>query len=276
MRTWLITGCSTGLGRAIAETVLKIGEQVVVTARNVDAVADIVAAHADRALALALDVTDAAAVTAAVQAAEARFEVIDVLVNNAGIPYVATIEEGDEAVVRSLFDVNFFGPVRIVKAVLPGMRRRRQGRIIQVSSLSGLAPNTATGNYGSTKRALEAMSESLAREVAPLDIKVTSIAPGNFRTEATGPALRVGPTTITEYHDGAHARMRLVRSAHGKQTGDPNKFASAVVAVADMADPPLKLVLGPDAYAVVTSRLREDLASLEEYRALSESTDFDT
>jgi NAD(P)-dependent dehydrogenase (short-subunit alcohol dehydrogenase family) len=275
MRTWLISGCSSGIGRAIAEHVLAIGEQAVVTARNPRDVADIVAPYTGRAQALALDVADQTSVSAAVAAAQARFGAIDVLVNNAGFGYVTAIEEGDEDAVRALFDVNFFGALRMVKAVLPDMRRRRQGRIIQIGSLAGRISNPATGYYSSSKFALEAMSEALAREVAPLGIKVTSIAPGMFRTDFSGRSLKVGATPIGDYDEGAHARMQLVRSVDGHQQGDPRKLAAAVVTVADMPEPPIQLLLGPDALRAVTARLQEALESIGKHAALSGSTDFD-
>lgn len=275
MRTWLITGCSTGIGRAIARHVLAIGEQAVVTARNPADVADIVAAHPERALAVALDVANPSQAAAAVAAGEARFGAVDVLVNNAGYGYVASIEEGDEAAVKAMYEVNLFGALRMMKAVLPGMRARRSGAILTISSLAGRIANPATGYYSSSKFALEALSEALAREVAELGIRVCAIAPGMFRTDFSGRSLHSGKTPVGDYEGGVHARMALVRSVDGRQQGDPDKLARLVVAVADMPEPPRQIIAGPDAYAAVSARMDEIRAAMEQHRALSIGTDFD-
>jgi NAD(P)-dependent dehydrogenase (short-subunit alcohol dehydrogenase family) len=275
MRTWLITGCSTGIGRAIAEHVLAIGDNAAVTARKPEDVADIVAAFPDRAVALALDVADPKQVTAAVAATEARFGGVDVLVNNAGYGYVASIEEGDEAAIKAMYEVNLFGALRMMKAVLPGMRARRSGSIITISSLAGRISNPATGYYSSSKFALEAISEALSREVAELGIRVCSIAPGMFRTDFSGRSLKTGETAVTDYDAGVHARMALVKSVDGKQAGDPAKLAQLVVAVADMENPPRQLIAGPDAYAAITGRMDEIRSAMEQHQPLSVATNFD-
>ncbi|HET8612038.1 MAG TPA: oxidoreductase [Sphingomonas sp.] len=274
MRTWLITGCSTGIGRAIAGHVLAIGEQAVVTARRAEDIADIVATAPDRAIAAPLDVARPDQVRAAVQAAVDRFGAIDVLVNNAGYGYVAAIEEGDDAAVRAMFDVNFFGALDMIRAVLPGMRARGGGLILNISSLAGRVANPATGFYSASKHALEGLSGALAREVAPLGIRVCSIAPGMFRTDFSGRSLRSGDRGVTDYGH-VHDRMGLVASADGRQQGDPLKLAAAVVAVADMAEPPVQLLLGGDAYRAVAARMEETRAEMEACRDLSCGTDFD-
>ncbi|MES2498007.1 MAG: oxidoreductase [Pseudomonadota bacterium] len=274
-RTWIITGCSTGIGRAIADHVLSTGDRVAVTARRPADVADIVAAYPARAIAIALDVADPAQVTAAVAQAEAHFGTIDVLVNNAGYGYVASIEEGDEAAVKAMYEVNLFGALRMMQAVLPGMRARRSGRIIQISSLAGRISNPATGHYSGTKFALEAVSEALSREVEGLGIRVTSIAAGMFRTDFSGRSLQTGESAVTDYDDGVHARMRLVQSVDGRQPGDPAKLARIVETVADMADPPRQLIAGPDAFAAIGARMDEIRAAMETHKALSVDTNFD-
>lgn len=276
MRTWLVTGCSTGIGRAIAQRALFIGDQVVVTARDVAAIADITAAAPARALALPLDVANQAQVTNAIAAAEARFGGVDILVNNAGYGYVASIEEGDEAEIRAMFDVNLFGALRMIKAVLPGMRARRSGRILTIGSLAGRIANPATGFYSSSKFALEAISEALSREVEALGIKVTSIAPGMFRTDFSGRSLHTGNARIGDYDDGVHARIKLVKSVDGKQNGDPAKLAALVVAVADMDAPPRQIVAGPDAFAAIGARMDEIRAAMDQHHALSIGTNFDS
>ena len=189
MRTWLITGCSTGIGRAIAAHVLAIGEAAAVTARNPADVADIVAAAPDRAIALALDVTDPAQVAAAVAATEQRFGAIDVLVSNAGYGYVSSIEEGDEAAVKAMYEVNLFGALRMMKAVLPGMRARRSGTILSIGSLAGRIANPATGYYSSSKFALEALSDTIRLELRGTNIYVSLIEPGPIRTRFVDNAL---------------------------------------------------------------------------------------
>src|SRR5690242_7589783 len=197
--TWFITGCSTGLGRALAEAVLGRGQRAVVTARDPGRVAGLVADHGDRALALPLDVTDHAQVIDAVKRAEAAFGGIDVLVNNAGYGYLAAIEEGEDDEIRKLFDANVFGLADVTRAVLPGMRARRRGHVVNVSSLGGLAAFGATGYYHATKFAVEGLSESLAAEVAPLGIKVTIVEPAAFRTNWSGPSMRQSANHIDDY-----------------------------------------------------------------------------
>jgi len=275
-RSWIITGCSTGIGRAIASHVLAIGDQAAVTARRPSDVADIVAAHPDRAIALPLDVSDPAQVKTAVAETEARFGKIDLLVNNAGYGYVASIEEGDEAAIKAMYETNFFGALRMMQAVLPGMRARRSGRIIQISSLAGRISNPATGHYSGTKFALEAVSEALSREVEALGIRVCSIAAGMFRTDFSGRSLHTGQSAVSDYDAGVHERMKLVQSVDGKQPGDPMKLARIVEAVADMADPPRQLIAGPDAYRAICARMDEVRAAMTAHEALSIDTHFDT
>lgn len=274
MRNWLITGCSTGIGRAIAEYVLQAGERVVVTARNPADIADFVARFPDRALALPLDVSDAAQVSAAVAQAESWAGPVDVLVNNAGYGYVSSIEEGEEQAIKALFETNFFGALRMMQAVLPAMRAKRAGRIINISSLAGRIANPATGYYSASKFALEAVNSALAREVAEFGIHVTAIAPGMFRTDFSGRSLKANEGAISDYDAGAHARIALVRSVDGRQAGDPMRLAAAVMAVADMADPPVQLLLGPDAFNAVSARMQETLASMESHRELTIGTNF--
>jgi len=275
VRRWIVTGCSSGIGRAIAEHVLASGEAVAVTARDPKAVADIVAAYPERAAAVRLDVADPDQVTAAIAETQARFGGIDVLVNNAGYGYVSSIEEGDEAAVKAMYEVNLFGAIRMMQAVLPDMRARRTGHIIQISSLAGRISNPVTGYYSSSKFALEAVSEALSREVEALGVRVCSIAAGMFRTDFSGRSLKAGEARIGDYDEGAHARMALVRSVDGKQPGDPRKLARLVMAVADMADPPRQLIAGPDALAAVTARMDEIRQAMDAHRALTIDTNID-
>jgi NAD(P)-dependent dehydrogenase (short-subunit alcohol dehydrogenase family) len=190
MSTWLITGCSSGLGRSLAEAALARGHNVAVTAREAAKVNELADSYPDSALALPLDVTNHAQVEQAVGAAEQRFAAVDVLVNNAGYGYRAAIEEGDEADVQALFATHFFGPIALIKAVLPGMRARRHGTIVNVSSIAARIALAGTGYLAAAKAALEAMTAALRKEVAPLGINAMIVEPGAFRTSFIGPSLR--------------------------------------------------------------------------------------
>src|ERR1700722_11354606 len=199
MPTWFITGCSTGLGRALAAAVLDRGDNAVVTARDAAAVRDLAGQYPGTALALSLDVTDGAQVVSAARAAEERFGGIDVLVNNAGYGYRAAVEEGDDADVKQLFATNFFGPVTLIKAVLPGMRARRSGAIVNISSIGARRTPEGSGYYSATKAALEGLSGSLRKELAPLGITVMAVEPGAFRTDFSGRSLAQSGTVIADY-----------------------------------------------------------------------------
>jgi NAD(P)-dependent dehydrogenase (short-subunit alcohol dehydrogenase family) len=268
---WFITGCSTGLGRALATAVLDRGWQAVVTARDVDKIADL---SSDRALVLPLDVTREDQVKAAVRAAEDRFGRVDVLVNNAGYGYLAAIEEGEDAEVRALFDTNVHGLVSVTKAVLPGMRARRSGHIVNLSSLGGLAAFGATGYYHATKFAVEGLSESLAAEVAPLGIGVTIVEPAAFRTNWSGPSMRQSATTIDDYAQTSGARRTSTLATYGNQPGDPARAAEAVITAVTSAEPPPRLLLGAAAYQIATARLDTLRTTFDSWRELTLSTDF--
>ena len=202
MATWLITGCSTGLGRALAQSVLARGHNAVVTARNASTLQDIAAAYPDTALALPLDVTDTAQISSVVQQARTRFGGVDVLVNNAGYGYRAAVEEADDADIRQLFDTNVFGAVDMIKAVLPDMRAKRAGHILNISSIGARIKPAGSGYYSATKAALEGLSGSLHKELQPLGINVTVIEPGAFRTDFAGRSLTQSATAIADYGRG--------------------------------------------------------------------------
>ncbi len=273
-RVWLVTGCSTGIGREIARAVLARGERVVVTARNPDSVADLVAAHPDRALALALDVTDRAQIEQAVSAAEEAFGAIDVLVNNAGYGYMAALEEGEDAEVRRLFDTNYFGVVDLVKAVLPGMRARGRGHVVNMSSMTGLVTNPPNVYYSSTKYALEALTEGLAKEVAPFGIRVSAIEPGGFRTDWATRSMKETATPIDAYAETVGARKQLIKLAGDKLPGDPSRIADAVLLVVEHDDPPLHLLLGHDVLAAFRQKLAEWQASIDAWEAVTKDVNF--
>ncbi|MEO3789070.1 oxidoreductase [Nonomuraea sp. B10E15] len=271
---WFITGCSTGLGRALADAVLAGGGRAAVTARDPAQVADLAARHGDRALALPLDVTDQDQIKEAVTRAESVFGRIDVLVNNAGYGYLAAVEEGEDDEVRALFDTNVFGLLDVTKAVLPGMRARRAGHVVNVSSLGGLAAFGATGYYHATKFAVEGVSESLAAEVAPLGIKVTIVEPGAFRTNWSGPSMRQSPVRIDDYAQTAGARRAATLATYGKQPGDPERAAQAIIAAVGADAPPLRLLLGRAAYDVASARLDTLRTGFDTWRDLTLSADF--
>jgi NAD(P)-dependent dehydrogenase (short-subunit alcohol dehydrogenase family) len=266
MTTWLITGCSTGLGRALAEAVLAHGANVVVTARNVASVQGIADAHPDTALAVALDVTDPEQIAAAVAAAEARFGVVDVLVNNAGYGYRAAIEEADDADVQRLFATNVFGAVAMVKAVLPGMRAQRSGAIVNLSSIGAQFKPAGSGYYAATKAALEGISGSLQKELAPLGIAVIAVEPGGFRTDFAGRSLTQSSVPIADYAETAGKRRIGVGPENGTQPGDPAKAAALLIEAVESPEPPTFLLLGADAvdgYLGVTDALRAEVAAWE-------------
>ena len=272
MSTWLITGCSTGLGRALAEAVLAAGHDAVVTAREESKVADLAGEHA---LTAALDVTVPEQVTDVVRRAEERFGGIDVLVNNAGYGYRAAVEEGDDADVRALFDANFFGAVAMVKAVLPGMRARRSGAIVNISSIGAQVKPVGSGYYAAAKAALEGMTGSLRGELAPLGISVTAVEPGGFRTDFAGRSLTQARTPIADYAETAGRRRKEVDTAHGTQPGDPAKAATAIITAVESAEPPAMLLLGTDALTSYREVLRAQLAEADAWAELTTSTDFD-
>ncbi|PNH81486.1 oxidoreductase [Arthrobacter sp. AFG20] len=275
MTTWLITGCSTGLGRALAQAVLAHGHNAVVTARNVNAVKDIAADFPGTALALPLDVTDKEQISSAVQQAQARFGGIDVLVNNAGYGYRAAVEEADDADIRQLFDTNLFGAVDMIKAVLPDMRAKRAGAILNISSIGARISPAGSGYYSATKAALEGLSGSLHKELQPLGISVTAIEPGAFRTDFAGRSLTQSATAIPDYAETAGKRRKENDTVHGTQPGDPGKAAEAIIAVVESANPPSLLVLGQDAYGAFAAVADVQRAELDQWRELSLSTGID-
>jgi len=275
MSTWLITGCSTGLGRALAQAVLAAGHNAVVTARDEATVADLAEQAPERALAAALDVTDPARASAVVQQAEERFGGVDVLVNNAGYGYRAAVEEGDDADVRTLFETHFYGSVSMIKAVLPGMRARRAGSIVNVSSIGAQITPAGSGYYAAVKAAMEGMSGSLRGELRPLGISVTVVEPGAFRTDFSGRSLTQASTPIADYADTAGKRRKENDTTHGTQPGDPARAGQAILTAVESAEPPAMLLLGTDALTSYRAVLTAALAETEAWEQVSTSTDFD-
>ena len=271
---WFITGCSSGFGRELARLVLERGWRAVVTARNPAQVADLVQGHEDNAIALKLDVTDEGQVAAAAKAAHDRFGQVDVLVNNAGYGYLAAIEEGEDDEVRAMFEANFFGLVAMTRAVLPGMRERHSGAIVNISSIGGIASFPATGYYHATKYAVEGMSESLAQEVAPLGIKVVIVEPGPFRTNWAGPSIKQSATRIPDYEATAGVRRKQTEDRSGKQPGDPVRAAEAIIAAVQSPEPPLHLVLGKPALEIARKKLDALKKDFDTWEATTIGADF--
>lgn len=271
---WFITGSSSGLGYALAKAVLEQGFRAVLTARVPDTVTDLAQAHGENALPLPLDVTDKASIDRAVAEAEAHFGRIDVLVNAAGYGYLAAIEEGEDNGVRAQFETNVFGLLDVTKRVLPGMRTRRQGHIVNFSSLGGLVAFPATGYYHATKFAVEALSESLAQEVAPLGIKTTIVEPGAFRTDWAGRSMIDSEIVIEDYAETAGRRRVQTRSVSGKQPGDPARAATAIIRAVESDTSPLRLLLGASAYTVAMKRLDTLGESFDAWRDTTLAADF--
>ncbi|WP_458071919.1 oxidoreductase [Rhodanobacter sp. BL-MT-08] len=270
---WFITGCSTGLGRAFAQRVIESGARAVITARDASKVADLVAGHEEQALAVALDVNDAAQIKAAVKAAEDKFGRIDVLVNNAGYGYQSTIEEGEDKEIRAQFEANVFGLFAMTQAVLPGMRTRRQGHIFNITSVAGFVGFPGSGFYAASKHAVEGWADALAAEVESLGIKVTCIEPGPFRTDWAGRSLRQTPSRIADYADTAAARMRSTSEGSGKQAGDPALAAQAMIDLVGHPNPPRHLVLGAWGVEKVTAYLEGVLEEMKTWRSVGLATD---
>lgn len=269
---WLITGCSTGFGRELSRVLLGRGNSVVVTARK-PATLDEFAAQ-PKALVAALDVTVPQQIADVVAQAEKRFGRIDVLVNNAGYGYLSALEEGEDDEVRAMFETNVFGLANMSRAVLPGMRARRHGHIVNISSVGGLIGFPGIGYYNATKFAVEGLSEALAKETAPLGIKVTIVEPGPFRTDWAGRSLKTPKDAIADYAQLAGARREAVQRYSGTQQGDPVRGAEAIIQAVESAEPPLHLILGKPAYDLTAAKLKDFAAEMEKWREVSLGADY--
>ncbi|MEU0851291.1 oxidoreductase [Streptomyces flaveolus] len=273
-RTFLITGVSTGLGRAFSREALAAGHRVVGTVRKAHQAAEFTDLAPGRAVGMLLDVTDEHAVESVVRRIEEETGPIDVLVANAGYGLEGTVEESSLADLRRQFDVNVFGTVAVVKAVLPHMRRRRSGHIVTLSSMAGLTALPGVAFYGASKFAVEGFSASLAQEVAPFGIHVTSLALGSFRTDWAGRSMVRVPRTIPDY-DTVFDPIRAARkNKDGKQVGDPERAAKALMTVLEAEDPPVHLLLGSDALHLVRKGRRQFQEDMDAWAYLTASTDF--
>lgn len=274
MLVWLITGSSSGLGHSLASAVLKAGHKAVVTARSADKVRSFEEEFPGRALAVALDLNDKASIIFAVAQATAMFGDIDVLVNNAGYGYRAAIEEGDEQDVADLFTAHVFGPVALIKAVLPSMRSRRQGTIVNVSSIGAQFYGPGSGYYSAAKMAQEGITLTLKAEIEPLGIRVMVVEPGAFRTDFTGRSLKGATVAIDDYADTVGPRRKENDQSDGTQPGDPERAAEVILEMIGQPSLPRRLLLGPDAVSVVRKSLFAQLDEIDGNEIVSKSTDF--
>lgn len=276
MSVWFITGASRGFGLLIAREALARGNQVVATARHSSDIQKALPDAGDNLIVVDLDVTNAQQAAAAVQAATDAFGRIDVVVNNAGRGVLGAVEEISDDEARAVFEVNVFGTLTMQRAVLPVLRAQRSGHVINISSVGGLVGSPGWGIYGATKFAMEGFTEALSQELAPLGVRVTLVEPGYFRTDfLDASSLRTEGLVIDDYDQTAGAMRRTAVDVNHTQPGDPVKAASAIVDIAEVPDPPLRLLLGADSVTGVENKLRQVAADIETWRALSVSTDHD-
>ncbi|MFZ4771268.1 MAG: oxidoreductase [Ferruginibacter sp.] len=273
-KVWFITGCSTGFGRALAKEVLAKGYQAAVAARNTDDVKDIIEAYPETAIAVKLDVTVPSEILTAVGTTLEKFGHIDVLVNNAGIGYFAAIEESEDEQVRRMFEINVFGLAKMTQAVLPVMRKQRSGHILNISSIGGLRSFPGVGFYNATKYAVDGFSEALSKEIAPLGIKVTIIAPSGFRTDWAGRSAKDSTVKIDDYATTAGKNAGDIRGYSGNQPGDPVRAAKAMITVVESENPPLRLLLGAAALKGGRAKIEELKHDFDTWAAITEGADF--
>lgn len=275
MKTWLITGASSGLGAAIADEVLKGGDRVAVCARDMDKARCFAQPFGEAALPVRMDVVDSRSIADGVARVLEWSDGIDVLVNNAGHGFHGAVEEVSDDEARALFDLNVFGQLDVTRAVLPGMRERRSGHVINIGSVAGLAGNAGTGLYSATKFALEGISESMHAELLPLGINVTIVEPGPFRTEFNGRSLHRAAATIPDYAKTAGERAAALRAGDGKQPGDPAKAARLIVDIAGSDAPPLHLCIGRAGVVRAREKLRRLAGEIDAWEERSVATAFD-
>ncbi|MBB3442759.1 oxidoreductase [Rhizobium sp. BK379] len=273
-KQFLITGVSSGFGRAFAQAALEKGHRVVGTVRNDDAIASFERLAPRRATAVRLDVTDIEAIEPAVAGIEGTIGPVDVLINNAGYGHEGTLEESSIEEMRRQFEVNVFGAVGMMKAVLPFMRRRRAGHIINITSMGGFITMPGIAYYCGSKFALEGISEVLAKEVKPFNVAVTAVAPGSFRTDWAGRSMIRTDRSISDYDALFDPIRRAREEKSGRQSGDPRKAAAAVLALVEAEDPPVHLLLGADALTLVRDKLKSMSSEIDAWEDLTLSTNF--
>lgn len=271
---WFITGCSSGFGRAFAARVLARGQRVVATARDVTALEEFAARHPETCRALALDVTDAAQVKSAIAQTIDSFGRLDVLVNNAGYGLIGAFEELSPGEIAANFATNFFGALEVIRAALPALRAQRGGHIVNISAAAAISNYAGFSIYGAGKAALESVSEALALELAPLGIKVTIVQPGPFRTDFVRRSLTRAGNEIADYERTSGKFRRLLETIDGKQPGDPDKAAEAIIAAVESGTPPLRLVLGKYAHDKVRRKVAATERELSAWEPVSLRTGF--
>jgi NAD(P)-dependent dehydrogenase (short-subunit alcohol dehydrogenase family) len=274
-KIWLITGISSGLGKALAQSAIEKGHFVMGTFRHQAQVDVFNEQHKQKAFALKLDLTRRDDIRAVVQQVKGQFGRLDVLVNNAGFGFAGAIEEANDREIRAVFEANFFGTLQMTQAALPMLRAQKSGHIIQISSHGGIKAFPGFGIYNASKFALEGFSEALAAEVEPLGIKVTIVEPGPFRTGFANTAFQEAENRIEDYHLTAGAFRERMKLMDGKQEGDPEKAADAILQITSLAQPPLRLPLGKVAIGTITSKLESVKKDLNEWKTVAESAIFD-
>lgn len=271
MKTWFITGISSGLGKALAQTVIEKGDFVIGTFRNQSQTDTFNIQYQDKALALTLDITKLNEIERTVKLVTNKFKQIDVLVNNAGYGLAGAIEETSIEETREIFEANFFGALKLTKSFLPIFRNQKSGQIIQISSHGGFKAFAGFGIYNASKFALEGFSEALAQEVAPLGIKVTIIEPGPFRTNFAGNSFKLAEHTIADYNTTAGVFRKKMKGVDGKQEGDPNKAAKVIYYITELDKTPLRLPLGKIALFSLISKLESVNTDLDNFKDIAES-----
>ncbi|ASK35952.1 oxidoreductase [Alloalcanivorax mobilis] len=273
-KTWLITGCSSGLGLHIAQAAAARGDNVVATARDPDTLRDLAERFPDRVRTARLDVTEPESAAAAIALAERDFGGFDVLVNNAGYGLIGALEEAEPEEYRPMFEVNVFGLIETTRRALPVLRRRRGARIVNLSSGAGISGGAGSGHYSATKFAVEGLSEALAREVAPLGVRVIIVEPGPFRTGFLGRSIATAEREMEVYAGTAGQRRAYRESNDGRQAGDPEKAAAVILRAVDADHPPLHLPLGPVAYGIAERKLEAFRSDMEAWRSVAIDTDY--
>jgi NAD(P)-dependent dehydrogenase (short-subunit alcohol dehydrogenase family) len=275
VKSWLITGCSTGLGKQLAEAVAARGDQLVATARSTDALQSLCERYPETVRSIALDVTRPGDAAAAVALAERAFGGLDILVNNAGFGFIGAIEEGEPGEYRPMFEVNVFGLIETTRAALPALRKRKAASIVNISSGAGIAGSAGSGFYNATKFAVEGLSEALAEELRPLGLRVLIVEPGPFRTDFLGRSIVTATQEIAAYAGTVRARRNYRAANDGKQAGDPAKAVAVMLRAIDAEHPPLHLPLGPAAHRIAERKLESFHADIAAWRDISIATDFD-
>ena len=274
-KVWFITGSNSGFGRSLTEAVLKKGYKVVATTRHPEEIEDLVKEYPDKVKAVSLDITEASEITSAIDTALQTFGRVDVLINNAGFGTLGAVEEISDEQVRKQFEVNCFGTLNLTKAMLPHFRQRKAGHILNVSSVGGFTAFPGTGIYCATKFAIEGYSEALAKEIAPLEIKLTLVEPGAFRTEFAGDSLATPDEQINDYEETAHKFVKMQEEMSGEQPGDPDKAAQAMIKVVESDNPPMRLVLGEDALKATRQKIETFQKELDEWEDVTLSTSYE-